>query len=288
MKKNPIGPLAAGCLLLIFGGCKKNGGADCSSCSTKSFTMFNSIHFNNTPDLTSQGVHDFDLVYSGHILTQNPNNPKDQILNLDSLQVVANVSLTQPTVPVSIDIEVWSYSASQLDTTINRYLALVQAFRQMSGSKLGFYGVVPHDAFTWQNISPVGGTSYLKWQALNDSLAPIARVVDMFFPSFYTFDNDTSSWDSYVTSTLSETHRYSRNIPIYAYVWPQYHDGSANQYAFVDTAVWRYELETLYQQTDGIVIWTGDKDSNLNPITWDDNMAWWQTTLSFIQEHHIH
>jgi hypothetical protein len=268
--------------------CKKNNICAGSACQVKSFTLFNAMHYENTPDLTSQSVHNFYLVYSSHLVSPDPNKHLNILPNLDNIEQVASDYLNQPTIPVSLDIESWSYASSQLDTTISRFLQVIDAFKTVnSSSPLGFYGVVPNDAYTWNNIQPTGGAKYIKWQNLNASLAPIANKVDIFFPSFYTFDDDSVSWRNLVTATLNEVRKYNRNIPVYAYLWPQYHDGTALQFQFVDTSVWKYELEALYLLTDGIVIWSSNKDQFGNIISWDATMPWWQTTQAFVMSHGI-
>jgi hypothetical protein len=283
------------CLVLVQATCKKGGncmgaGCDCadSACNPKSFTLFNAMHYNQTPDLSTSGVHNFYLVYPNHLIHPDPNNQSDLIPYPDSIQALAARLLGLSSIPVSFDIESWSYSSSQLPTTISNLLQVMDIFRQVNPvSKIGYYGVVPNDAYTWQNIQPAGSAKYIKWQQLNAALTPIADSVDYFFPSFYTFDNDTASWRALVNATLDETHRYSRSIPIYAYVWPQYHDGQPNQLEFVDTTVWRYELETLYNLADGIVIWSSNKGPNGSVLAWDESQPWWQVTQSFIREHGI-
>ncbi len=155
------------------------------------------------------------------------------------------------------------------------------------GAKIGYYGVVPKTAFIWKNIQPPGSTNYLNWQSLNLSLKPVASKIDIFFPSFYTFDSDTLAWKNVVMATLDEIKRYNINIPAYAYVWPQYHDKTPIQFQFLDPSIWKFELETLYPLTDGIVIWTSNKDVNNQIISWDETMPWWQATLAFIDRHHI-
>jgi hypothetical protein len=275
-------------LVFIQGTCKKNNPCTGSACNPKSFTLFNSIHYNQTPDLNARGVHSFILVYDNHLTSPDLNNPSDRIPNPDSIRALAGRLSSQPTVPISFDIESWSYSGSHLPVTISRYLQVMDIFRQVDiSSGIGYYGVVPKDAYLWSNIQPAGSANYVKWQQLNTTLTPIADSVDYFFPSFYTFDNDTVSWNALVNATLDEIRKYNRGIPVYAYVWPQYHDGQPLQLQFVDTAVWRYELETLYNLTDGIVIWSSNKGVNGSILSWDETMPWWQVTQAFIQEHGI-
>lgn len=254
----------------------------------KSFILFNGIHYKNTPDLCRQSVHRLNLVYESRIVKQDPDHPGIPIPETDSIRSLASKFTSQPGIPVTLDIESWSYSPQQLEATISKYLKVISDFKKTnSSSKVGFYGVVPKTVFVWKNIEPTGSPNYVKWQKLNLSLSPIAEKVDIFFPSFYTFDNDINAWKNMVTATLAEIKKYDRNIPVYAYLWPQYHDGTPNQFQFIDQAVWKSELEMLYPLTDGIVIWTSNKDADKNIISWDQNMAWWQTTLAFIKTHNI-
>jgi len=108
--------------------------------------------------------------------------------------------------------------------------------------------------------------------------------IDIYFPSFYAYDTDTVGWRKMVDSTVSVAKRYGLNKPIYAYIWPQYHDGNASPIPlqYIDTARWRFQLEVLYSRINGVVIWTSNTDASGNKISWDPNMPWWQTTKKFM------
>jgi hypothetical protein len=88
-------------------------------------------------------------------------------------------------------------------------------------------------------------------------------------------------------ATLEEIKKYKRELPVYAYLWPQYHENTPRQWQFLDPDLWKFELETLYPLTDGVVIWTSNKDANHQIISWDERMPWWQATREFIRSHHI-
>jgi hypothetical protein len=279
--------LAGGCfgVFMCGVGCTKNTVTPTQSTTPKSFTIYSAMQFQDMPSLSSIGLQGFNLINETSLFTSSTDLTPDT----NKVAALAAAAASQPGVPACLDIEKWSYSNSQLPTTIDWFLQVISVFKEYDTSGLGFYGVVPNDAYSWPNIEPVGGTNYLNWQALNTALTPLADQVNMFFPSFYTDDDDTASWRQFVTSTLSELHKYNVNKPVYAFLWPQYHDGEPNQYQFLDTSVWRYELETLYPLVDGLVIWSSSKtDLGVNGIyVWDDTWPWWTTTESFMTEHHI-
>lgn len=249
------------------------------------FTLFNSLHYKNTPDLEGEGLHRLNLVYENRL------NDPGHIIDSEKIGSVAQALRGDPA-PVTLDIESWPFwgTPDALPSTIDKYLRVVRIFKQQNpASPIGFYGVVPRQAFRWSSMDPVSNPKgYAGWLGLNEAMRPVAGAVDVFFPSFYTYDADTVSWLKMVDSTVSAIKRYSGNKPVYAYIWPQYHeDKVTGGRQFIDTAVWRFQLEALYSRVDGAVIWSSNKDHDGNIVSWYDGMPWWIVTRSFIKEHHI-
>ena len=119
-------------------------------------------------------------------------------------------------------------------------------------------------------------------------MARLAVNVDNFQPSFYTYDVDTTlGWRKMVDTTVAAIKRYSTTKKIYAFINPQYHGTGTYpapypQYQFIDSASWRYQLEVLYDRTDGVIIWTSNKAFDNTTISWDVNFPWWQATKNFM------
>lgn len=247
----------------------------------KKFIIYNAIHYRNTPDLTNQSLHKLNLIYEAHLLDGNK-QPHDDSIRKAALK--ANNGA-----PVTLDIEAWSFESGDIDETIKKYEQTIRTFKQANpNAPLGFYSVVPQSVIhKWQKMRYTENSDYSKWLHTDLKLKPIADKVDIFFPACYTYTDDTVSWKESVIATINEIKKYSADKPIYAYIWPQYHNGFAKGFQFVDPKVWRFELETLYKLTDGIVIWTSDKDVNKNTIYWDESMPWWTVTKDFIKEHGI-
>jgi len=247
----------------------------------KKFTIFNAIHYRNTPDLSSQSLHQLNLIYEAHLLDGNKQPSEDSIRKA---ALKANNGA-----PVTLDIEAWSFESGDIDETIRKYEQTIHTFKQANpNARIGFYAVVPQIVIhKWRKMRYTENADYSKWLNTDLKLKPIADKVDLFFPACYTYTDDTVSWKESVIATIKEIKKYSADKPIYAYVWPQYHGGFPKAIQFVDPKVWKFELETLYNLTDGIVIWTSDKDVHKNTIYWDESMPWWQVTKTFIRQHGI-
>ncbi|PSL43891.1 hyaluronidase [Chitinophaga niastensis] len=274
--------------MLMMAGCSKSNNTPQPQPGGHSFLIFDGIHYANKPDLQPEGLLPLNLVYANRLVSPNPADNTQFLPDTVKIKAVATQYLTQPNVPVTLDIESWSYATNALPATISKFKQVVNTFKNINPAvKLGFYGVVPNDRYDWNNIQPVGGSNYLQWQRLNDAMIPVAQSVDLFFPAVYTFDTDTTAWKQFTAASIREARRYAPGKPVYAYIWPQYHDGTPLSLQFVDPVIWRCELETLYQLADGCVIWSGNKGVN-GTIQWSNDMPWWQETRNFIARHQLH
>lgn len=109
----------------------------------------------------------------------------------------------------------------------------------------------------------------------------LAHHVDAFFPPMYTFDDDRSAWSTRAKKELEEARRLDAHKPVYFYLWPQYHDGTAKQFQFVSAEYWKFQLEQTYGLGDGAVLWSPSK------FDWDDRSGWWSATVEFMREHQL-
>jgi hypothetical protein len=133
----------------------------------------------------------------------------------------------------------------------------------------------------WDSVEQEGSPRYKSWQAKNESLAPIAQLSDVLFPSLYTFYEDRSGWTKYAIAEIREARRFAGGKPVYVFLWPQYEASGALANAFLPGDFWRMQLETASKYADGIVIWccTGRQ-------TWDDKAPWWLETQGFTRQLH--
>ncbi len=124
--------------------------------------------------------------------------------------------------------------------------------------------VAPGQVVGWYGM--IGNTSsayYGDYQQL------IAQDPDpAFFPSAYTFSTSEDTWVSTLSSDLAEAAAVDTAVPVYPYVWPQYHESSSPSslsLTFIPAAQFSFELATIHDLgLSGAVIWGGS-----NPSTCD-------------------
>src|SRR5690606_26877227 len=101
----------------------------------------------------------------------------------------------------------------------------------------------------------------------------LAAAVDIIFPSLYTFYDQPEQWQRYAIGNVAEARQYGK--PVYPFIWPQFHDSGAE----IPSTFWRQQLETVYAEADGLVIWSPARGRP----TWNPSAPWWQATTDFLQ-----
>jgi hypothetical protein len=179
------------------------------------------------------------------------------------------IGTTIPTALTALNIEHWSVPDRMADL-----IATLNLFRRRCPPiRAGYYSLCPRRDY-WRAILSPDSTQYQQWQRENDALAPLARAVDLNFPSLYTFYPNPEGWVRYAKANIAEAKRYCKEV--YAFLWPQYHPSSNLAGQYLDADYWRLQLDTVAGLADGIVIWGGHQQS------WDDAALWWQATKDFL------
>ena len=129
--------------------------------------------------------------------------------------------------------------------------------------KVGYYG------YNTLTGVPPGNRSYAQ---------ELARHVDAFFPSMYTFDDNQGAWASRAANEATEDRALPAGKPVFFYLWPQYHYGTPKQFQYIDVDYWQFQLSTAYRDADGIVLWGPSR------FQWDETSSWWAVTLEFIRQ----
>ena len=105
----------------------------------------------------------------------------------------------------------------------------------------------------------------------------MAPYTDIYFPSLYFMFGRSDSahlvpyLSTYLEENLTEAKRVRRiygrmESPIYPYISPQRQDVAMD----LDADVWGTIVNTVMDQADGCVLWSG-------PLPWDENAPWWVT-----------
>jgi len=125
------------------------------------------------------------------------------------------------------------------------------------GREVGYYGVLG-------NTAP----RYLRLER------QLATHEDALFPSLYTFSADLAAWRLRFRQIMGEAAYVAPGKPVYAYLRPQYHEGTPLAGRYLTADHWSYELRVARQLCSGVVIW-GPRSSALD-------QRWVDATGSFL------
>lgn len=240
----------------------------------RSFEARSAMRFTGLPDTSRLGIPKVTVAYTNQLWPKDASKAEP---DLDFLRRTAIPKLLR-TAPdlIILDVEHWDLSEqsdAQIARNIDRYVLMLRTFREAMPAemRLGLYSMVPVRNY-W---APVRGNAskISTWQKDNQRLQPIADLVDVIFPSLYTFYDDPAGWVTYAKANISEARKYGR--PVHAFLWPQYHD--SGEYIAAD--FWRLQLETVFDAADGLVIWTPAKGKP----RWNPEASWWLETVAFLE-----
>lgn len=125
------------------------------------------------------------------------------------------------------------------------------------GHAVGYYGVLGNTAPAYLGLE-----------------RRLAVREDALFPSLYTFGDDLPAWRGRFRRIMAEAALVAPGKPVYAYLWPQYHGGTARAGRYLTPAHWNYELQTAARLCDGVVVW--------GPADGDPDSAWVRATGDFL------
>lgn len=242
----------------------------------RSFSARNAMRFFNMPDTGPLGLPRVPVVYAGQMWPKQASKADPDIDFLIRKTIpalrrkVANPDL------VIIDIEHWHLAdppPDEIERNMSRYIAVVDTFRRhLPGTRFGFYGMIPVRNY-WAPVKRQASV-LARWHNENQRLQRLADSVDIIFPSLYAFEDDPAAWTAYAIANIEQAKQYGK--PVHAFLWPQFH-GSRQT---ISASFWRAQLETVYQQADGLVIWSPARGRP----RWEPDAAWWLETVAFLEK----
>jgi hypothetical protein len=242
------------------------------------FPVFDATAFTQKPDLKQDGLEPITVVYPAFMWDSNDETNLPDKNRMSAFARLAN----QSTGVLVIDIEEWPLvgDPATVAETVKKYQTVTKWFKTPAPElKVGLYGVLPTRDY-WKAIQGNGSPAYAAWQKMNDGVASIAPLVDVLFPSVYTFYDDRNGWQKYAIAQIQEARRLGGGKPVYVFLWPQYHPSNKMLgNSFLPGDYWRVELETARKYADGIVIWCCS-----NRQAWNDKAPWWLETQRFVKE----
>ncbi|MCS6286534.1 MAG: hypothetical protein H8K08_14000 [Nitrospira sp.] len=246
----------------------------------KPFVVFDATLYKDKPNLWTYNILPLSIVYEWRFWPDaSPLHP------LPAEDVVRTLAREHRGMahPLVLDIERWPLKGNPADvqSTVSRFSSVLSWVRsEISGARIGLYGTVPLPDYFRAIRDPLSA-EYRSWQRDNDRLEAIVSQVDALFPSIYTFYPDRQGWIVYAVAQIREARRKANGKPVYAFLWPQYHESNRLlSHRPLDPDYWALQLKTVYDHADGVVIWGGWGDKGPEP--WDEAAPWWQATKRFL------
>ena len=244
------------------------------------FKVMDATLYTDKPEMEALGIQPIKLV--------EPPRWWHGVLNSEKSLKAATSKATGPlineTSPVLIDLELpLSGNSPEIGANRQRYVDLIHWMRDAGfTAPLSFYDSVPARDY-WRALKGPVAPEYRAWQAENDALRPIVPLVSALYPSLYTFYQDPQGWVKYAQANIAEARRIGGGLPVYPFIWPQYHDSNKSlRQQYIDRTFWSLQLRTLYAHADGLVLWGGWDGGNNRRAVWDENATWWQATKQFL------
>ncbi len=272
--------LAMLCLIAAIAARPGHGSSDASE-TGQSCTLFDELYFYDKPaDLPLTPIH---TAYTWDIWGKGP--PADDVPPLDFINSGYKQVVLDGESPdlIAINIEHWvSYNVSSrvLDETNRKHLAVLRAFRDVfPDATIGYYNKGFHPTHGGLDKRAARTSVLRDWRQTNDGVQPLIDEVDAVFPSLYTNSADVTfeGWLRKAKVYMEEARRIADGKPIYPYISPFL---ILDYPTPIPTEMWRQQLEFLSRNADGAVIWTHRGRSKRTD--WDEDAAWWQETLAFI------
>lgn len=245
------------------------------------FVVFDGTLFKNKPSLDPYHVRPITLLYESRLFAanQSPDAMPSEII----VRSLAYELRGSPD-PVVLDIERWPLKGDHLavQSTVAKCVSVLSWVKaEAPNVQAGMYGTVPIPDY-WRAIRDHSSMEFRSWQQDNDRLEAVIDHIDALFPSIYTFYPDRQGWVTYAIAQIAEARRKAKGKPVYAFLWPQYHE--SNQLLGLrplDQDYWELQLNTVAQHADGVVIWGGWGVNGPEP--WNEEAPWWQVTKRFMK-----
>jgi hypothetical protein len=224
------------------------------------FQVLDNLHYKGLPETGPLG-----MVHCNIIYLHPPKGTEGDAAIPDEQTFKAKVH-AQSVIPgpIVLDLEELNLTGAAGEKNINAFITLVQWTHETApGSVVGYYG---HGLF------PNPPDKQHMAQALK-----IAKVVDAFFPSMYTFTDNRDGWKKKLEGLVKQAQEIAPGKPVYPYIWPQYHNGSKKAGQYLDGDYWAFQMQTAKSVgANGVVLWSSNNTFEAD--------TWWPATVKFLSE----
>jgi hypothetical protein len=243
------------------------------------FVVRDATRYAENPNLATYGLKDIIVAYESSLWPAGASKATPDLNHIRNVYI-PKIKSKNPDVVV-LDIEVYKFTGTTTVTdwnnNINKLKSVIAVFKQeMPNTKIGYYLLMPERNWLAACGDPrkrVARTA--SWHDRNLRLQPLADAVDIIFPSLYTFYDDLASqtcWQSYAKANIAEAKMYGK--PVWPFIWMKYHSNGK----WISGAFWKVQLETIYNNANGVVIWSAATATD--PWSW--TAPWWVETKNFM------
>ena len=253
-----------------------------AAAAQRPFVVFDATLYKDKPSFNSYPIRPIKLLYESRLFPKGHNRaalPPEETVR-SAARELKGVSER-----VVIDIEHWPLKGDALivKENVGKLSAILSWIKaEAPDIQVGAYGTVPLPDY-WRAIRGPGSKEYKAWQQDNDRLDEMTAQLSALYPTLYTYYPDRQGWVRYAVAQLTEAKRKANGKPVYAFLWPQYHDSNKKLRLHpVEPEYWELQLNTVYQHADGLVIWGGWGEKG--PEAWNEEAPWWQVTKRFLSQ----
>lgn len=175
--------------------------------------------------------------------------------------------------PIVLDFELIYLKGATTDVINQRYETWVTIIAWTKAILDAEYGGRRFGIFGFPNYG---------WDTQYLSLAKdLAARTDIHFPQMYPGNNESAaSFSSRLNSAVYRSNQLEANLPIYAYIWPQWRPtpGDPSTWVFIPGSRWSEYLTAIKAQADGFAIWNSTASNTVGTT----NRGWVNATVAFI------
>ncbi|NGM62646.1 hypothetical protein G5B30_12040 [Sphingobacterium sp. SGG-5] len=258
------------------------------------FALYDAMAYPGKPDLMAEGLLPVYLMYETALTKTDPSDANRVVLDMDKINIQAELAAEFPHVMVSTDIEDW-FGASSIDEQemYDRFNTMFDVFRAKNTIvKIGNYAIATSAlcVYRYYNKDKWDDATIIEnWKEYNVKRWKTVGVSDVIMPVAYIAEPDIESWIRDLDITVKEIRKHNADKKIVVYIWPQYYDKPDSPYKreVISPEIWGQLLEAVYERCDGAIIWSGKTDGEENTLHWNDAriQAIWNETKNFITAH---
>lgn len=253
---------------------------------TDTFRVFEATKYRERPAMSEYGIEELGLLYDHQFWNkkENRNNiPRDEVIQ----KLAKRYSKYEYIV---LDIEHWKTQGYRYrpwipQENIRKYIHVFNEFKKHApDSKIGYFAKVPVSNYKL-SLQKRGDDKYQFWIDENQKMKPIADIVDVAFPSTYTYEKNWCKWEQSFISKINEMKKIHKG-EFFPFIWPQYHEKPVDKsirLEYIDYNFWLFQLATTRKYADGVVIWGGWDFDKWTRKTWSNQTEWWAATKFFMK-----